>query len=190
MPLLIVAYYQLYSHVHHHLNHLTRWQYVANNNATIPIIDHDVIKYVIYLSPTVVVHVLRIVECMLPRTLLLCCCCLGLVCSGEPTIWLRHNQSFMQPILSTVNQYEPTNMIYANISLLQRGWQPVAARGLLRRKIPWWWPNLLVKWVTALIFPGGRRGICMSKALSEKGGKQAYFTIQSDQVVKIKLRPI
>ena len=30
----------------------------------------------------------------------------------------------------------------------------------------------------------------MSKALSGKGGKQAYFTIQSDQVVKIKLRPI
>ena len=111
-------------------------------------------------------------------------------CSGEPTIGLRHNQSFMQPILSTVNQYEPTNMIYANISWLQRGWQPVAARGLLRRKIPWWWPNLLLKWVTALIFPGGRRGICMSKALSGKGGKQAYFTIQSDQVVKIKLRPI
>ena len=110
-------------------------------------------------------------------------------CSGEPTIGLRHNQSFMQPILSTVNQYEPTNMIYATIPWLQRGWQPVAARGLLRRKIPWWWPNLLLKWVTALIFPGGRRGICRASTII-KGGKQAYFTIQSDQVVKIKLRPI
>ena len=129
-----------------------------------------------------IVLCMYVVVCMLHRTLLLLL--LGLVCSGEPTIWLRHNQSFMQPILSTVNQYEPTNMIYATIPWLQRGWQPVAARGLLRRKIPWWWPNLLLKWVTALIFPGGRRGICRAKHYHKRGANKRILQFNRTKLSK------
>ena len=64
----VVVYYQsqhvVYSLVHHYV-FLTRWQYLVKNNATLPIIDHEVSSIVIYSSPTAVMNLLRIVLCIL-----------------------------------------------------------------------------------------------------------------------------